>query len=86
MDQVGIDNARLQLPHFWQHMTISGLLRTAVTEGELSPKIDVDYIADALLSPLKADIFRFQRTVRGFSLDRISAGLRLIITGLTYIE
>ena len=56
----GTDNGRLQLPHFWQHMTVSGLLKTAVARGEISPDLDTDYIADAILSPLKADIFRFQ--------------------------
>ena len=81
-----IEESRAQLPHFWQHMTISGLLKTAVAEGELSAAIDIDYVSDALLAPLKADIFRFQRTVRGFSLERISAGLRLIIVGLSQIE
>lgn len=79
-------NARLQLPHFWQHLTITGLLKTAVSAGELSPNIDIDYIADALLSPLKADLFYFQRTVRGFSLERISAGLRLIVAGLSRLD
>ncbi len=84
--QDGSASARLQLPHFWQHMTITGLLKLAVSEGELSKNVDVDYIADALLSPLKADIFHFQRTVRGFSLERISAGLRLIVVGLSRLD
>lgn len=86
---LGHDSAlsvRLQLPHFWQHMTITGLLKTAVAEGELSPNIDIDYIADALLSTLKADIFHFQRQIRGFSLERISAGLRVLIAGLSRLD
>jgi hypothetical protein len=62
------------------------LLKTAVSAGELSENIDIDYVADALLSPLKADIFYFQRTVRGFSLERISAGLRLIVVGLSRLD
>ena len=78
----GDTNNRLQLPHFWQHMTIRGLLKTAVSNNELSPDIDIDYLADALLAPLKADIFQYQRSVRGFSLDRISAGLRMLVNGL----
>lgn len=81
-----MDEARVQLPHFWQHMTISGLLKTAVAEGELSAGVDIDYVSDALLAPLKADIFHFQRTSRGFSLERISAGLRQIISGLSQID
>ena len=80
----GIDNSRIQLPHFWQHMTVSGLLKTAVAHGEISPDLDTDYLADAILSPLKADIFRFQIEVRGFTLERISAGLQTLILGLRY--
>ena len=76
----------LQFPHFWQHMTVSGLLKAAAANGELVPELDTDYLADAILSPLKADIFRFQRVVRGFSLERISAGLRLLVAGLAYVE
>jgi len=82
----GISDELVQLPHFWQHMTICGLLKTAVFNKQLSPTIDIDYTADALLSTLKADIFRFQRTGRGFSVERISAGLQLFITGLSRIE
>ncbi|HEX6385962.1 MAG TPA: helix-turn-helix domain-containing protein [Anaerolineae bacterium] len=81
----GSDSA-LQLPHFWQHMTVSGLLRAAATNGELSSGLDTDYLADAILAPLKADIFQFQREVRGFSLERISAGLRLLVAGLRYVK
>ncbi len=83
---LGSEDTRMQLPHFWQYMTIKGLLQTAVSAGELSPRIDIEYTSDALLAPLKADIFRFQRTVRGFSLERISAGLRLMVVGLSQIE
>ena len=83
---IDMEESRVQLPHFWQHMTISGLLKTAVAEGELSAEVDIDYVSDALLAPLKADIFHFQRTVRGFSLERISAGLRQIVNGLGRIE
>lgn len=72
----------VQRPHFWQFMTVRGLLQTAVSTGELPATVDVDYVADALLAPLHASIFRFQRQVRGFSLERISAGLRGIVRGL----
>jgi AcrR family transcriptional regulator len=82
----GLSDERAQLPHFWQHMTVSGLLKTAVFNNQLSPTIDIEYTADALLAPLKADIFRFQRTVRGFSLERISAGLQQLIMGLSHID
>ncbi len=79
-----LDNTRLQLPHFWQHMTVGALLRSAAAAGEIPPDLDTDYLADALLSPLKADFFQFQKTNRGFTLERISAGLRTLISGLRY--
>jgi len=77
-----VEERMIQLPHFWQYMTVKGLLKTAVSHHELSPNLDIEYLADALLAPLRADIFRYQREVRGFSLERISAGLRMIIAGL----
>lgn len=82
----GLSDEHAQLPHFWQHMTVSCLLKTAVYNNQLSPAIDIEYTADAILAPLKADIFRFQRTVRGFSLERISAGLQQLIMGLSHID
>jgi len=62
------------------------LLQTAVQNGELADNLDVSYLSDALLAPLHANIFRFQRVGRGFSLERISAGLRSILQGLQYIQ
>lgn len=70
------------MPHFWQRMAIGGLLRSGLTAGELAPDLDIDYVADALLAPLNAQFFRFQRERRGFSLERISAGLRSFAEGL----
>ena len=63
-------------------MTISGLLQGAIAEGELPQELDVTYISDAILATLKADLFRFQRQGRNFSLERISAGLRSLVAGL----
>ena len=80
-----LSDPHTQPPYFWQHMTVAGLLKTAVFNNHLPPHIDIDYTADAILAPLQADIFRFQRTVRGFSLERISAGLQLFITGLSHL-
>lgn len=76
----------LELPHFWQYMTVNGLLRAAVINDEISDTLDIDYLADAILAPLKADIFYYQREVRGFSLERISAGLRLLLDGLRHCD
>lgn len=64
------------MPHFWQYMTIHALLRQAVNKGEISPDLDLEYIGEALLASLQVDVFRFQRTVRGFSTMRIQEGLR----------
>ncbi len=76
------ENDSIQLPHFWQYMTVKGLLRGAQIDGDISSDLDIDYFADAILAPLKADIFRYQRQVREFPLDRISAGLRRLVSGL----
>ncbi|MFO7678425.1 MAG: TetR/AcrR family transcriptional regulator [Chloroflexota bacterium] len=73
-----------QMPHFWQYMTIHGLFQSAIDAGELPAGLDTEYLADAILAPLNADIFRFQRQARGFSLARISEGLRVLITSLRH--
>ena len=71
-----------QAPYFWQHQTVSGMLGRAIRGGELSAALDVAYTADALLAPLRPDLFRLQRQSRGFSLERIAAGLRTQIAAL----
>ncbi len=73
-----------EMPHFWQYMTVHGLFQAAINEGEIPEGLDTEYLSDAILSPLMADIFRFQREVRGFSLARISEGLRILIAGLRH--
>jgi len=78
----GVSDSRVQLPHFWQHMTVCGLLKAAAANEEIAADCDAEYLADAILSPLKADIFRFQIEVRGFTLERISAGLQTLVVGL----
>jgi AcrR family transcriptional regulator len=69
-------------PYHWQYQTVSGLLGRAIAAGELAETIDVAYTADALLAPLRADIFRFQRQARDFNLERISSGLRGLAAAL----
>lgn len=71
-----------ELPHFWQYMTVNGLLQAAANAGEIPGEMDVAYLADAVLAPVKADIYQFQREVRGFSIERISEGLRVLVGGL----
>ena len=69
-------------PYHWQYQTVAGLLQRCIAAGEITPGIDVHYTADALLAPLQADIYRYQRDIRGFSLERISHGLRSILQAL----
>ncbi len=80
LSDVEADNPAL--PHFWQYMTIHALLKTAVAQHEIPADLDLDYLADALLAPLKADLFRFQRQVRGFSLEQISQGLQTLVRAI----
>lgn len=70
---------RLNLPHFWQYMTVSALLRSAARNGEIRDGLDLDYLGEALLAPLQVDYFRFQRYVRGYSTERIGDGLRSLV-------
>ena len=70
---------QLNLPHFWQYMTVSALLRSAARHDELIPGLDLDYLGEALLAPVQVDIFRYQRQVRGYSLERIGEGLRSLV-------
>lgn len=71
-----------QRPHFWLHMTLSGMLQSAIAEGDLPDSLDVSYVADAILAPLRAELYLFQRRARGFSVERISAGLRAMVAAL----
>ncbi|WP_374689633.1 TetR/AcrR family transcriptional regulator [Promineifilum sp.] len=82
VERGGLSEERLNLPHFWQFMTVGALLNAAARKGELVSDLDLEYLGEALLAPLQVDIFRFQRDVRGYSLDRISAGLRSLVERL----
>lgn len=65
----------------WLHATIGILLQQARQNGE-TPDLDIPYLVEAILAPLNADIFMYQRQVLGFDLARISRGLRwLVIEG-----
>lgn len=78
LDEIGI--AR---PHFWQYMTVRGLLEKAMQEGDLPPDTDTPFLAEALLAPLTASLFRYQLNRLGFSLEQISAGLQTILVGIS---
>jgi len=68
-------------PHMWMPWlrdTIGILLRQAERNDE-TKNLDIPYLVDAVLAPLKADLFMYQREVLGFELDRISRGLRRLV-------
>ena len=68
-------------PHFWLswlHETVARLLQQAEEGGE-ARNLDIPYLVDAVLAPLNADLFIYQRQVLGFELERISRGLRRLV-------
>lgn len=46
------------------------------------PKADVDYLADALLAPLGAELFLYLRRVRELPLERMAAGYERLVERL----
>ncbi|MFD3552030.1 TetR/AcrR family transcriptional regulator [Streptomyces goshikiensis] len=50
--------------------------------AELAPGVDAAYLADLLLMPYTPGLFDFQRTERGWDLDRIKRGLDTLIAGI----
>ncbi|GAA1589094.1 hypothetical protein GCM10009678_84300 [Actinomadura kijaniata] len=46
------------------------------------PGADAVYLADALLAPLAANLFLYQRRVLGMDLDRVKAGLDAMLHGI----
>ncbi len=71
-----VGSRRDNAPYVFLHTHVNHLLR------ESSPGLDADYLADALLAPLRADLVLFQRRVRGISLERIADGWRALAAGL----
>jgi AcrR family transcriptional regulator len=69
---------KFQSPGYcWAHDTLAELLAEAVANGELRP-IDPSFTADAVLAALSADVYQFQRDVRGLSKQEILQGIQRI--------
>ena len=63
----------------WRRSTVLGLLRTAVSEGDVDDGLDLEYLAAALLAPLDVDFYYYQYRVQGLSVQRISRGVRALV-------
>lgn len=61
----------------WAHGMMTALLSEAVANRELRP-MDPCFTADTILAALSADVYQFQRDVRGLSRDEILQNLRRI--------
>lgn len=79
-NEVQLDNSAA--PYYWLHLTVSGLLRSAVQLGELPAQTDIPLLADLLLSTSEAQNFRFLRQRQGFSVERIIAGMQFLVRRL----
>lgn len=62
----------------WLHQTIGILLQQA-QQNEETHDLDIPYLVDAILAPLSADLFLYQRETLGFDLQRMSQGLRQLV-------
>lgn len=78
------NNLYLSPFYVWSHAQISALLRTAIAQSEVADRdLDVDFTADALIGAITPPLLAFQQQHRGFSRERIVAGVRRIfIAGL----
>jgi AcrR family transcriptional regulator len=63
----------------WRRSTVLGLLRAAVSEGDVEPGLDLEYLATALLAPLDVDLYYYQHRVQGLPAWRISGGVRALV-------
>jgi len=50
--------------------------------AELAPDVDAEYLADLLLMAYTPGLFDFQRTERGWDVDRIKRGLDTLVAGI----
>jgi AcrR family transcriptional regulator len=57
-------------------------MHLAMLIERIRPGADTVYLADALLAPLAANLFLYQRRTRGMPLDRVKAGLDALAGGI----
>jgi AcrR family transcriptional regulator len=62
------------------HEQVAGMV------AELAPHVDAAYMADLLLMAYTPGLFDYQRTQRGWDMDRIKRGLDTLITGIAAAE
>ncbi len=62
--------------HWWWRQTIRALL------GRLNPTGDLDYLADAIYALLDVHTLYFLREIRGYSLERVTTGLLLLVESM----
>lgn len=55
----------------------------ALLIGRIRPEADVRWLADALLAPLAANLYGYQRRTGGMSVARVKAGYDDLLAGLT---
>lgn len=66
----GVRNLRFEHPIYaFYRMHVSMLLREI-----LGPSTRTEYLADCLLAPLAAEVFHYQRELRGMSLEEVTEG------------
>jgi hypothetical protein len=68
-------------PYFWLHLTISGLLSKAQSQGEIAQEADPVALADMILAAASPGTIRLLLE-RGVSLERIGAGVQALTLGL----
>jgi AcrR family transcriptional regulator len=54
--------------------------------AELAPGVDAAYVADLLLMAYTPGLFNFQRTERGWDMDRIKRGVDALIAGIGAVD
>jgi AcrR family transcriptional regulator len=70
--------------HAWLHEQMVALLNEAQAVGEIA-SLDVEFTAETILAAIAPQPYSYQRHTRGYSVERINAGMReLFIERLRY--